>query len=285
MYFPLGEVWLEERPASLPADYFFTAKEFDPETGFYDFGARYLDPRFSKWMSADPELGRYMPSGGRADRDVTPSLLTNWRSYPNLPGMGGTFEPTNLALYGYGHHNPATLTDSKGKETQVFITRDYLIEFKLPFTDYNVKLGQYGSHAAARVDNPQGEATLYDPAGSYNPLENGRPVRGSGDFITGRSADLESYVKYQQSTGSDVEILRFATTPAQEKAIADRVEEQGGRLPCYCANGTAGAISGIEPFKDIKPNEGLIPLRPSTLANQLKAIDPPPKVELREAPQ
>jgi len=31
-YFPFGEVWLEERPASLPADYFFTAKEFDPET-------------------------------------------------------------------------------------------------------------------------------------------------------------------------------------------------------------------------------------------------------------
>jgi len=33
-YFPYGEVWLEERPSSLPADYFFTAKEFDPETGF-----------------------------------------------------------------------------------------------------------------------------------------------------------------------------------------------------------------------------------------------------------
>ena len=56
-YFPFGEVWLEERPSSLPADYFFTAKEFDPETGFYNFGARYLDPRFSKWMTADPALG------------------------------------------------------------------------------------------------------------------------------------------------------------------------------------------------------------------------------------
>src|SRR5262249_44830322 len=53
-YFPFGEVWLEERPSSLPADYFFTAKELDSETGFYDFGARYLDPRFSKWMSVDP---------------------------------------------------------------------------------------------------------------------------------------------------------------------------------------------------------------------------------------
>ena len=38
-YFPFGEVWLEERPASLPEEFFFTAKEMDPETGFYDFGA------------------------------------------------------------------------------------------------------------------------------------------------------------------------------------------------------------------------------------------------------
>jgi RHS repeat-associated protein len=75
-YFPFGEVWLEERPSSLPEEYFFTAKEFDPETGFYYFGARYLDPRFSKWMTADPALGAY------------------------LSGGGGMLQPKNLALYG-----------------------------------------------------------------------------------------------------------------------------------------------------------------------------------------
>jgi RHS repeat-associated protein len=69
-YFPFGEVWLEERPSSLPADYFFTAKEFDPETGFYDFGARYLDPRFSKWMTADPALGSYLPGAGNANASL-----------------------------------------------------------------------------------------------------------------------------------------------------------------------------------------------------------------------
>jgi len=56
-YFPFGEVWLDERPAALPVPYLFTGKEFDPETGFYDFGARHLNPRFSKWMSANPALG------------------------------------------------------------------------------------------------------------------------------------------------------------------------------------------------------------------------------------
>jgi RHS repeat-associated protein len=80
------------RPASLPADYFFTAKEFDPETGFYYFGARYLDPRFSKWMTADPALGDYL-------------------------GNRGIHSPQNASLYAYGWNNPATLLDRDGRQS------------------------------------------------------------------------------------------------------------------------------------------------------------------------
>jgi RHS repeat-associated protein len=104
-YFPFGEVWLEERPSSLPEEYFFTAKELDPETGFYDFGARYLDPRFSKWMSADPALGQYLPGGSNAAA--------------SLSSIGGVFQPKNLALYGYGHYNPPTLIDPNGGQVAV----------------------------------------------------------------------------------------------------------------------------------------------------------------------
>ena len=105
-YFPFGEVWLEEVPASLPVDYFFTAKELDQETGFYDFGARYLDPRFSKWMTADPALAAYLPGAGGAGA--------------SLPSLGGAFRSANLALYGYSHHNPATLFDPNGRETATY---------------------------------------------------------------------------------------------------------------------------------------------------------------------
>jgi RHS repeat-associated protein len=118
-YFPFGEVWLEERPSSLPTDYFFTAKEFDPETGFYNFGARYLDPRFSKWMTADPALGDYMPGAGKTVGYQSPALANAWRGHHDLPGLGGAFRPSNLALYGYGHHNPATLRDPNGKDADV----------------------------------------------------------------------------------------------------------------------------------------------------------------------
>jgi len=118
-YFPFGEVWLEERPSSLPEEFFFTAKEFDPETGFYNFGARYLDPRFSKWMTADPALGSYLPGVGAAVGYRSPGLANAWRGHPDLPGLGGAFTPSNLALYGYGHQNPETLWDPDGSEALV----------------------------------------------------------------------------------------------------------------------------------------------------------------------
>jgi RHS repeat-associated protein len=94
-YFPFGEVWVEERPKSLPEEFFFTAKEFDPETGFYDFGARYLHPRFSKWMTADP-----------ADRiSASAPIFT-------------------LNPYQYGLHNPARFFDPNGAaEFEVTTTR------------------------------------------------------------------------------------------------------------------------------------------------------------------
>jgi RHS repeat-associated protein len=115
-YFPFGEVWLEERPSSLPADYFFTAKEFDPETGFYDFGARYLDPRFSKWMTADPALGGYLPGTGAAVAYQSPALANNWRTYLDLPGLGGVFHPRNLSMYAYAGNGPLSYIDPSGRQ-------------------------------------------------------------------------------------------------------------------------------------------------------------------------
>ena len=36
--------------------YKFSAKEKDEETGLYYYGARYLDPKYSMWISTDPAL-------------------------------------------------------------------------------------------------------------------------------------------------------------------------------------------------------------------------------------
>ena len=53
-YFPYGETWVHNllaKAESLP--FKFTSKEYDPETGWYYFGARYFDAVLSKWASAD----------------------------------------------------------------------------------------------------------------------------------------------------------------------------------------------------------------------------------------
>ena len=58
----------------------------------------------SRWISADPILEKYLPSGDK-NRDQ------------NLPGIGGIFNPFNLGLYSYAHLNPIMLLDLWGEET------------------------------------------------------------------------------------------------------------------------------------------------------------------------
>ena len=57
----------------------FYDKSLDAETGLYYYGVRYLDPKYSMWLSTDPALGEYIPAVGKATTDEA----------SNLPGMGG----------------------------------------------------------------------------------------------------------------------------------------------------------------------------------------------------
>jgi RHS repeat-associated protein len=104
-YFPFGETWVQEHSNTLRTPYLFTGKEFDQETGLYYFGARYYDPRTSVWVSADPILGKYLPS-------ANPN---------NLAGMGGVYRPRNMSLYKYASNNPLIVTDPDGNEDLVTV--------------------------------------------------------------------------------------------------------------------------------------------------------------------
>jgi RHS repeat-associated protein len=105
-YFPFGEAWVEENSNTQRTPYLFTAKELDEETGLYYFGARYYDPRTSVWQSADPILGKYLPTGDH-EKDQ------------HLSGMGGVFNTRNLGVYGYVGMNPLRFTDPDGNEITV----------------------------------------------------------------------------------------------------------------------------------------------------------------------
>ena len=61
-YTPYGELWIEKVKSGVDRMPFrFTGKELDEETGLYYYGARYLDPKTSRWLSADPAMGEYIP--------------------------------------------------------------------------------------------------------------------------------------------------------------------------------------------------------------------------------
>ena len=115
-YTPYGETWVEKTSNTgleyLP--YKFTAKELDEETGLYYYGARYLDPKYSMWLSTDPALGEYIPQAPINDEA---------RNYnQNLPGLGGVFNSVNLNLYHYAANNPVKYTDPDGEVAFCVVT-------------------------------------------------------------------------------------------------------------------------------------------------------------------
>jgi RHS repeat-associated protein len=110
-YTPYGELWIEEVTSGVTKLPFrFTGKEIDEETGLYYYGARYLDPKYSRWLSPDPALGEYIPSA--------PVNEEAKKRNGNLPGMGGVFNLVNLHLYHYAGNNPVKFTDPDGRENK-----------------------------------------------------------------------------------------------------------------------------------------------------------------------
>ncbi len=58
-YLPFGELLVDEHLNSHNSPFKFNAKELDPETGNYYYGARYYNPKWSIWLSVDKEYWRY----------------------------------------------------------------------------------------------------------------------------------------------------------------------------------------------------------------------------------
>jgi RHS repeat-associated protein len=94
-YFPYGETWVHNKSSEemTGVPYKFTGKEYDPETGFIYFGARYYDARLARWTTVDPILYAYL--------DGKPA--------------GGVYEPSNLDLFGYVSNNPILYIDPNGQ--------------------------------------------------------------------------------------------------------------------------------------------------------------------------
>ena len=76
--------------------------------GLYYYGARYLDAKYSRWMSTDPAVSDYIP--------MAPTDDEARKHNQQLPGMGGVFNVVNFQLYHYAGNNPVKYTDPDGKQ-------------------------------------------------------------------------------------------------------------------------------------------------------------------------
>ena len=63
-YLPYGELLVDEHSSTEEMPYKFNGKEFDEETGLYNFGARYMNPETSLWYGVDPLAEKYPEIGG-----------------------------------------------------------------------------------------------------------------------------------------------------------------------------------------------------------------------------
>ncbi len=112
-YLPSGEVFVDQHTSSETHPYKFNGKELDAETGYYYYGARYYDPRFSMWNSVDP-LTEQFPA---------------W------------------SPYAYTFHNPLRFRDPDGRapgdlfSSPTKAAKDFAMQFNPPSIADNVEYG------------------------------------------------------------------------------------------------------------------------------------------------
>jgi uncharacterized protein RhaS with RHS repeats len=251
-----------------------SGKELDLETGFYYYGARYLDPKTSRWISGDPAIGEYIP-GAPVNDEVK-------KQNQNLPGGGGIFNLVNLHVYHYAGNNPVKYVDPDGRDS------GYVM-------DENAVGG--AGHAGWFVQTDTGYS-FYEVTGLDDKIESGDPVKKDNKegtalsnsplkFPTGASAKSAKYessagtvrrdfdtwddmVSYLGSAGKNDgydSMIVFNTTPDQDKIIANVSENIGANFSGYKIVGNnCGTVA-----RDVltTPGSGIVGNTKSSIPNNI----------------
>ena len=134
-------------------------------------GARYLDPKYSRWISVDPALSDFVSGNSNGS-------------------SGGIYNPTNLNLYHYGNNNPIKYVDPDGKDwlcRTVDDVQEYF--YRADITTNEQARKEYGKSAFVlfngydfngyRFYNGNGNPYMTDSSGKR--INRTKPIHGS-DF-------------------------------------------------------------------------------------------------------
>ncbi|MEE3411480.1 MAG: RHS repeat-associated core domain-containing protein [Treponema sp.] len=188
--------------------YKFTAKELDEETRLYYYGARYLDPKYSMWISTDPALGDYIPKA---------PINEEAKKYnQNLPGMGGVFNHINGDLYAYAGNNPVRYIDPDGRELGMPVEAQKKLQMRainshMSFNDFNnlqrCKSGPFDFPATSMLTQRVGGLEKYPDACIYFSAVDA--VMMAGYKTDGYFSDLAGLVDSTRGNFTDIVKLVF----------------------------------------------------------------------------
>ena len=168
-----------------------------------------------------------MPSGGNAS---------------NLAGMGGVFNPFNLGLYTYAHHNPVRYGDPDGKETV-----GELIEAKaMEAAQGGNSAGTYGWAFAATAWGALGSESVSKIADG-NKITGGVLLGAALETVTlGKGKAVAEGVEF---TGKTASTLGKALVESGElRPIIDGVGSQAHHIVAKAAEGASFARGKLEKF-------------------------------------
>ncbi len=194
-YYPYGLTWQQaERPIGTNT-YLFTGKEWQAQDGvdLYDFGARFYQPRFGKWLSIDPLAEEYMgispyaycgndpvnrvDPDGQASKKVINNRTNTITILQNLYATGSYYNDAKRSADFWNRQTGLHYTDDTG--------RTYQVRFKL---------------SVRNVINPHKEAVADDMGNSYqiNQIEQNNTTGDSEVFING-FAKRQKYITVDPS--------------------------------------------------------------------------------------
>ena len=205
-----------------------TGKERDSETGLYYYGARYLDPKISRWISGDPATGEYVPQAGKGGG--------------GLPGMGGVYNTVNMHAYHYAGNNPVKYTDPDGRAAgnEFENVESAAFDFANTYNPDSIATGkEYGSTIYSYASGDGSTKYSYTvPNRGPKPDKNGKQGVNVSKPTKGQTAvaAIHTHGNLDLVDSDDQELANYPSHTDEKKA----------KLPTYVV-GPSGVLSVFDP--------------------------------------